>query len=163
MPVALITIHAYRSWTEDNPRGYVQRGKGGVQPPNTRLARHRAMIAACPPMLFDEHQQNLLLDCAQEMCATFNWRLHAASVTATHMHLLISWSRRDTRVREISTLLKRKLGNRLSRHKGTRGNRWFSRGADETHVRDRKHFDHLRNEYLPRHIEQGGVCWRESK
>ena len=26
MPVMLFTFHAYRSWTEDNARGYLQRG-----------------------------------------------------------------------------------------------------------------------------------------
>jgi REP element-mobilizing transposase RayT len=161
MPVALITIHAYRSWTEDNPRGYVQRGTPGVQRPNERLATHRAMIAKHPRVLFEAGQRALLIKAAAEVCASLTWRLHAAAVTPTHIHLLVSWKQRDTLVREISTLLKRKLGNRLSRRKGSRGNRWFSRGVDETPVRDRRHFDHLCGQYLPQHVEQNGVFWRE--
>jgi REP element-mobilizing transposase RayT len=140
----------------------VERGKSGVQPPNEGLARHRAMIAKHPPVLFDEHQKALLIESAQDICEKNNWRLHAASVTPTHVHLLISWKQLDIPVREISTLLKRKLGNRLSIQKGSKGNRWFSRGVDETEVAHREHFDHLCEEYLPKHVQQNGVFWRES-
>lgn len=45
MPVYLFTFHAYRSWREDNPNGYVQRGRAGIQPPNKALADYRAGIA----------------------------------------------------------------------------------------------------------------------
>lgn len=161
MPVALITIHAYRSWTEDNPRGYVQRGKRGVQAPSTQLAKHRAMIAAHPPVLFDQKKQAMLIEAAREIAAMLNCRLHAVAATPTHLHLLVSWKQHDVTVRTFSTLFKQKLGNRLSRQKGSRGNRWFSRGVDERHIQDRQHFDHLCDVYLPGHRDQNGVFWHE--
>src|SRR5882672_4433285 len=106
MPVFHFTMHAYRSWAEDNPKGYVQRGQPGIQPPNERLARHRAKIAKASPVLFDDPQKKLLIDCSQSICGDFNWRLHAAAATPTHLHLLISW--KDARPHgEIMTLLKR--------------------------------------------------------
>lgn len=169
MPVALITIHAYRSWTEDNPRGYVQRGTPGVQQPSVRLAKHRASIARQPPVVFDRGQAMMLIDTARELCGRFEWRLHAMSTTPTHLHLLISWKRDDVVVRQLSTLLKRKLGSHLTQQKNAAagdaepalGNRWFSRGVHETYIRDRQHFDHLCSVYLPRHVLQNGVFWCE--
>ena len=161
MPVGLFTNHAYRSWSEGNPRGYVQRGKPGVQPPNVRLAQHRAAIATAPPVRFDRQQMDLLINSAREVCQELGWRLHAAACTPTHVHLVVSW-KDSTPQRQVMTLLKRKLGHRLSKHKGTNGNRWFSRGGDEKPVTDRRHFDHLLRKYLPGHMNQHGVFWRET-
>jgi REP element-mobilizing transposase RayT len=137
----------------------VQRGKTGVQRPNPRLAKHRAAIAAQPPVRFDDDQQCVLLEGARELCAEHEWRLHAASATPTHLHVLVSWTDQTIAVRDITTTLKRQLGRRLSKHKGTEGNRWFSRGEDEKPVTDREHFDYLCTEYLPAHIHQNGRFW----
>ena len=40
MPVYHITLHAYRSWSPDHPRGYTRRGKG-YQKPDPEQARKR--------------------------------------------------------------------------------------------------------------------------
>ncbi len=62
MPAYLFTYHAYRSWNADNPRGFVQRGKG-IQPPNHNLARAYDAVAGAAPMIFGrEHQRILIWD-----------------------------------------------------------------------------------------------------
>lgn len=159
--MGFLTFHAYRSWSEDNPKGYVQRGKAGVQPPNSRLAKHRAAIALQPSVRFGTAQKRVLIASTRRICEDIGARVHGVSVTPTHVHVLVSW--RDARgPRALSTPLKQKLGRDLSHHKGTKGNRWFSRGCDEELVTDHKHFDYLLAQYLPKHLSENGIVWRES-
>jgi hypothetical protein len=66
MAVYLFTFHSYRSWREDNPRGYVQRGRSGVQSPNEKLAKHREQIATHSPVLFNDDQKRLLIESARD-------------------------------------------------------------------------------------------------
>lgn len=106
MPVVLITLHAYRSWSEGNARGFVQHGRG-LKPPQDRLAQWRESEAGQPPNRFHAVTHDLLHALAVEVAQAESVRLHAASVTPTHLHLLVSfeeprctcgWSRRvDTR------------------------------------------------------------------
>lgn len=90
MPIYLLTLHAYRSWTEDNPRGYVQRGRPGIQSPQPRLAQYRARIAKHPSARLDRAQMHLSLDVTREVCENLNHGPLAGSCTATHLHALVS-------------------------------------------------------------------------
>lgn len=162
IPVYLFTFHAYRSWAADNPNGYVQRSRPGIQPPSKGLAEHRSAIANDPPTRFNDAQKALLLEGVQDICGRRNWRLHGASATPSHMHVLVSWTTPKS-PRDLTTPMKRLLGMMLSQNKGDKGNRWFSRGCDETQVRNREHLAHLINEYVPKHINQDGVVWIEPR
>ena len=158
MSVFLLSFHAYRSWDEDTPRGYVQRGMEGVQPPSAALARWRAGRAKHPAVRFDASQRELLIESTREIAARRSWTIYAMCATPTHMHLILGWRDRQELDRAIHTL-KRLLGLALSRHAGTTGNRWFSRGCDRKRVRDREHFDHLVTTYIPKHVNESGVVW----
>jgi len=158
MPVYLFTLHAYRSWRADNPRGYIQHGKPGIQPPQPRLAAHRESIAKHPAVVFNKHQRSALIRSAIEIAGHRDWDLNAIAVTTTHVHMLVSWSDQADE-RHVCTALKRLLGLSLSRDVGSTGHRWFARGRDAKRIADRKHFDHLVNTYLPKHKEQGGDFW----
>jgi len=160
MPVFLFTFHAYRSWREDDPRGFVQRCAPGIQPPREGLARHRAGTATHEPVTFNADQQDLLLAAAREICNRRNWRCHAVAATPTHVHVLLSW-RGFLPVQQTVATIKRLLGLALSRHAGSAGHRWFSRGSDTKRVRDRKHLDCLIEQYLPKHVREGGRFRRE--
>jgi REP element-mobilizing transposase RayT len=162
MPVCLFTFHAYRSWRVDNPKGYVQRGQAGVQPPSKRLANYRDGIAKHTPTRFDESQKVILLDGVRDICARRDWHVHAATATPSHVHVLVSW-RTQHSPSHLATPIKRLLGMMLSQHKGEKGNRWFSRGFDQTQVRDQAHFEHLMNVYLPDHVKQNGLVWIERR
>src|SRR6476661_5211617 len=94
MSIYLLTIHTYRSWTEDNPRGYVQRGEPGIQPPRPKLAEHRASIARHGPVKLSLDQMCLAIEVAREVCETLDVIPIAASFTASHLHIVVDMSHR---------------------------------------------------------------------
>ena len=155
MPAYLFTFHAYRSWNADNPRGFVQRGKG-IQPPNHNLARAYDAVAVAAPMIFRREHQRILIWVGSDVCARRGWRLHFTATEPTHVHYLVSWRGSEpwdqvsTRIKNIASLM---LGRKLQ-HK----RRWFSKSGSRKRVRDREHLLYLTNEYLPRH---SGLKWRE--
>ena len=167
MPVYLITLHAYRSWTEDNPKGYVQRGVSGIKRPDEVRREQRASLANHPPRMFERKHQQAIVDLAQEITARRSIRLHAISCTNSHVHLIASWTGKEDlfheidsnhdQARRLANKVKTVLATLLSKQEGTIGNRWFSRGCDCIAVEDREHLNHLIEAYLPKHCTEGGV------
>lgn len=163
----MITIHAYRSWTEDNPHGYFQRGGHGVKPANPDLANKRSRIANHPPHRFSKAQQQLIINESLDITNRRVLRLHAVSCTPTHAHLIVSWFGKESLFNGINEPLKQAkyaaaktkniLSTLLSKQDGTTGKRWFSRGHDCTPVDDREHLNHLIEDYLPKHAKEGGM------
>ena len=167
MPVFFITVHTYRSWSEANPRGYIQRGEHGYKKPNEGLAAERSGRAKHPPTRLSVQQQQLVLDGLREICNTLEVKPYAASCTPTHWHLLAGWIEdyaaltcgvqpAQQQAKALVTRLKRVVGSKLSAHRGSTGNRWFSRGWDIEPVANQGHFDHLIEAYLPKHAAEGG-------
>lgn len=72
MPVYLFTIHAYQSWMPDNPRGFVERGKG-IQPPNKNVAKAYRAAATESPFLFGEFEQRVLAWIVWDCCQRRDW------------------------------------------------------------------------------------------
>jgi len=91
VPVYHLTHHAFGSWTEDHPSGYVQRGRG-LQPPSDRLHRARRAAQQQPAVRFTPKQQALILDTAAATLDRAGLRLHAAAVCPTHVHLVFSFT-----------------------------------------------------------------------
>ena len=77
VPVYLVTTHAYRSWSEGNPRGYVQRGQG-LQKTSERLARWRADNARQEPARFSADVRKVISQVVNEIAIERAVRLHAA-------------------------------------------------------------------------------------
>ncbi|MFK7790170.1 MAG: hypothetical protein AB8C95_11855 [Phycisphaeraceae bacterium] len=167
MPVFMITLHAYRSWSEDNPDGYYQRGEHGVKQPDPDLAYRRSKFANEPPHRFTAHQKQFIIAELPDITARRDIQLHAASCTATHVHLVVSWFGQEAIIKTvaeplaqantISAKVKNILALLLSKEDGTTGNRWFSRGCDCTPVDDHEHLNYLLTTYLPKHLLEGGV------
>jgi hypothetical protein len=168
MPVYLCTIHAYRSWSEGHPRGFVQRGDG-LKKTNQRLARWRADHASHEPARFAPQTQELILDVTVQIAQECKTRLHVITVTRTHVHMLISFRspactcgasarhcRKNCPARDLAGKFivrdKRKVGQAIAKQQATAGRPWLSRGWDMTPVKDRPHFDHLVQRYLPKHV-----------
>jgi len=156
MPAYLFTLHAYRSWNPDNPRGFVQEGKG-LQAPNEGLARYYREHARHKAVRFRRFHQSVLVWIAFDACARRNWRLHCVATEPTHVHFLVSW-RCEEKWNAVRTRLKTLSSLMLGRKCGRPGRKWFSRKGSRKRVRDREHFDYLVNEYLPGHR---GLRWRK--
>ncbi len=157
MPVYLITLHTYRSWNTDRP--HVQRGQTGVQPVYSNLAKYRNQIANHAPVQFGPSQRRIVSQAVIEVCQNTDRQLHALTVVPNHVHVLCSWKNEEL-PEKAATHFKRIIGMKLSRDKGSTGNRWFSRGQDIERISDRKHFDYLVEIYLPKHLEQNGIFWK---
>ncbi|TWU00165.1 hypothetical protein Pla108_11100 [Botrimarina colliarenosi] len=155
MPVFLITIHAYRSWNADHPRGYVRHGKG-ILPPNAEQAKAYDERAADLPALFGDAEQAAIASISADACLRRIWRLHAIAVEPTHAHLLVSW-RDDTRSSVVGGKIKNLISRELNLGLATK-RKWLSRGASRKRVKDQRHFDHLLETYLPKHR---GLFWKE--
>lgn len=159
MPVFLITLHAYRSWNADNPKGYVRRDGQGIHRRNDAVAIARDAVATQPAAVFERAKHGLILEAAREVATRRGWKLHAAAITPTHIHLLLSWSGyldADIAAAKFKSI----IGITLSKHAGVTGKRWFSRGQSAKRVKDRAHFDYLVTSYLPNHEHQGGAFRR---
>jgi hypothetical protein len=174
MAVFVGTVHAYRSWREDDPRGHVQRGEG-LRKPNASRAKWRAEHARNEPARFDRALQEIFVRVVEEIIKEFDFRLHAQSATRTHLHVLMSFRSpactcgaskyclASCPARQLTekylARLKRKLGQAAAKHHNTKRRPWLSRGWDITPVRNRDHFNYLVEEYLPKHaiVEQGIV------
>jgi hypothetical protein len=179
MPVYFVTCHAYRSWSEANPRGYVQRDEG-LKPPSDKLAKwrvERADLRGQPPTRFDDDQKKLLLDVIEELCGEHALQLYGSSCTATHLHMLIGFEAPSCQcgadaehcratcdakahADDWATHVKRIGGFRLARMAHVRGRKWFGRGWDVTPVRNLQHWRHLHRVYLSKHEAVGGLVRR---
>jgi hypothetical protein len=166
MPVYLCTTHAYRSWEEDHPNGYVQRDEG-LKPPSENLRRWRSEHALHEPVRFSKELQSLIIDVVEHISIEKCARLHAVAATRTHVHSLISfrspacicgvsehcWRNCASRAFAEKFIIraKQKCGQAIAQHQQTKGRPWFSRGWDLTPVRNKSHFDYLITTYLPKH------------
>ena len=174
MPVYLLTVHAYRSWSEGHSRGYVQHNDG-LQPASSELACWREAQANHPPARFDRDAQRALIEVTLAIVQEKQLRAHASVATQTHVHVVVSFRspnctcgnpknhcNRGCAARgfaeEVIVRMKRKMGQALAKMNGTSGRPYFSRGWDLTRVKDRQHFDFLIETYLPKHAEvENGV------
>jgi REP element-mobilizing transposase RayT len=156
MPVYLFTLHSYRSWNPDNPRGFVRRGEG-VRPTDDGMALAYANAASEPPFLFGDCEQSVLHWIVWDLCQRRAWRLHTIAFDPSHVHILLSW-RDETPMPQVF----RKTKNLMSRELGLRcrpkRKHWFGKFGSKQRVREQAHFDHLINSYFPRHR---GLVWRE--
>ena len=156
MPVYHFTLHAYRSWRADHPRGYTKRGKG-YQPPDPDEAKRRDERAKQDPAKFEEEVQIQIIRITHDFCRRRKMRFHGAGNEEGHTHLVLSW-RSYMAWHEVMRRLKNVLATELNKHFNTPGKQWFVRGGSRKRVRDEKHLDRLLDKYFPDHP---GVYWRE--
>jgi hypothetical protein len=159
MPVYHFTIHAYRSWRPDHPRGYTVKGKG-YQPPDPDKAAEYDERAKQDSVIFDAAIQREILVLAHEICEKEGWRLECAGFDQTHTHLVLSWTGFN-RWEDVDRRLKNLLALKLNRGHKTPGKRWFVRGRSAPRrVRDAKHLNYLKKTYLPDHP---GLYWERGQ
>ncbi|MEM7575960.1 MAG: transposase [Planctomycetota bacterium] len=155
MPVHLFTFHAHGSWMPDRPEGFVQR-KRGVLPTDSDMALAYRSRQTKPDATFTLETREAMITVLRDSAVPQNFELHAIATDPSHIHALIAWHDDRTAVR-----MRQKLKESLTRSLNQRFDRrtWFGRGGHDRRVRDRTHFDHLRNTYLPGHA---GPNWFSS-
>jgi REP element-mobilizing transposase RayT len=158
MAVFMLTLHAYRSWMPDHPRGFVIRGKG-IQGPDPRLARRYHALARHERMVFSDERCEQIIAAVREECEKQQWRLLAIVVVWTHMHVIVSWQGFRS-VKRVRAVLKRAITTWLRDWSGEQ-RKWLAGGGSIKRVRDRDHYLHLTRRYLPRHRRYGGRQWYE--
>ena len=158
MPVYHFTLHAYRSWRPDHPRGYTKRNEG-YQPPDPELAQQYDDLAKFPPVEFDQEIQEILILGAHDICTRRGWRLHGIGTDPEHVHIVLSW-KTYTPWRQVMEKLKNLLSLFIARAKSVPGRKWFVVNGSRTRVLDDEHLKYLLNTYLPSHR---GLCWREGR
>ncbi len=173
MPVYLLTIHAYATWSKDDRSGCVQHDDG-LKPPSERFARWRREHSGHEPAKFTAELQAILVGAAEQIATERQVTLRGSTAMATHAHELISFRSPACtcgasehcsancpaliHAEAIFTRIKQKMGQALAKNAGTRGRPWFSRGWCITPVRDRQHFDHHLETYLLKHAaRQSGM------
>ena len=157
MAVYHFTLHAYRSWRADHPRGYTVFGEG-YRPANEVAARCNDERASQKPATFSHDVQVVMLQLTHDICVVEHWRLEAVAFDPTHAHVLLSWKNFQS-WEEVQRRLKNLLSLKLNQHFRSTGRKWFSRrhGAPRG-VRDRAHYDQLVDRYFPSH--RRGIGWR---
>ncbi len=159
MPVFHFILHAYGSWHPDNEHGWHQHGEPWAQKPNAALGSYRRKSQRWQSVEFHDELQRELLAMALEICQRRMWRCHAAAITKTHLHAVISWFG-NTPADDVQHTMKRLLGWRATKLTKIEGRRWFSDGGKPIRVRESVHLVYLVREYLP---EQGGLYWKENE
>jgi len=155
MPVSILTLHAYRSWMPDHPRGYVKRGE--VLPPSEDAAARYRQNATQDRVRFTPDILLVLHSGALDIAQRRGWRIHAVFGETTHLHLVVSWQD-ETSPQEMRRVFANLLSKFLGEHAGVRGKRWFARRPSCKPVRDRTHLAHLVGEYREQHR---ALRWRE--
>lgn len=158
MAVYHFTLHAYRSWRPDHPRGYVHH-TNGLLPPDPVAAKWYDAHAKSEPTIFDEKVQRLLYRGTSEICRNRNWRFHGGASDPTHFHVLVSWIE-FVSCQDVLARMKNLLSYILGQEIRPRGRKWFVRGGSKRRVKDRGHFDYLLDKYFPDHR---GLVWREGE
>jgi hypothetical protein len=158
MAVYHFTLHAYRSWSPDNRRGYTVRGKG-YQRPDKKRSRQYNDCANFAKVDFDAPIQEVLILGSYDICRRRNWRLHCVGTDLSHVHMVISW-RGFKPWREVMEKLKNVLSLFLGRATQTPGRRWFVTDGSRKRVMNEEHLNYLITEYLPDHP---GLFWREGQ
>lgn len=180
MPVYHLTIHAFGSWQEDHPKGYVQRGSG-LKLPSGSLDAARRGLQKQAAVRFESEWYSLLREELVQVAERYGVRLHGLAVTPTHLHVVLSFrspacacGALDNRhcgksceayryAAGFATRFKRNAGMALRRESGRDGLKWFSRGWHLSRVRDREHLAQLLDVYLPEHRGQVGAVWIEEE
>ncbi len=142
----------------DHPRGYVRRGTGILKPDSDAATAYNA-VARDERIVFDDPRCAQIIEAVRDLCERKRWRLHGVTVVWTHVHVLVSWQGYIDSAR-VRAVLKRAITTWLRDVAGER-RRWLSRAGSVKRVRDRKHFNHLMQRYLPAHRRYGGRQWYE--
>jgi hypothetical protein len=103
---------------------------------------------------FESEIQRQLVDTILESSRKQMFEAYYIATDSTHVHVLSGW-RANKRGTVLRGQLKWSLSRALNLKFGKR--KWLAEGGSGKQVKDRQHFNHLRDIYLPKH---NGWKWR---
>jgi REP element-mobilizing transposase RayT len=151
MPAPLayhITWTAYGTWLPGDPRGSVESGVPGVQPPDEgRLLTAQSRLTH-PPVTFDEAQRALIEQVIKEHCRIRGWVVHALNARSNHVHVVVT---ADREPEEVMNQLKAWCSRRLSHavgaaasaapKKAVRRKKWFTEHGSTKWINDEAYLE----------------------
>jgi REP element-mobilizing transposase RayT len=157
MPCYHFILHAYGTWMPDEDDGFVRRGEGRL-PQDTKVASQYRNRMLANAILFDDSQQQLLINEVHTASKHQDFRVHFIATEPTHIHTLVSWRDEDRPFEKFRASIRQSLSRRLSMVFGKR--QWLSDGGSRRRVSNQEHYDYLVCTYLPDH---GGWKWSEDR
>ncbi len=156
MPCFLFTYHGYGTWLPNRSRGYVKRGQG-ILPPDEHMHRLYTESMTETIVCFNGEIQLELIRAALEAAPHQRFEPYYIATDSSHLHVLLGWrhSKRSVLLRsQLKWSLTRALNLKYEHRK------WLADKGNCKQVKDRQHFDYLRNVYLPKH---NGWKWQPER
>ena len=141
------------SWSEawDQQIGFIEPHKlHAGDPVRLRMSQERMTH---PPVRLSNQMIETIIDTLGDCSADSDWRIAAASIEATHMHLLLTYT--DRNIDGTVKWLKDRTTKAVHRSTSHTGPVW-SKGKWRGFVFDTQAWDNMR-EYIERHNERRGV------
>ncbi len=82
----MITMTSYGTWLPGDIRGSIN--KGILLPPRPALERHARRLLRSPPVVFSDHEQDVLARSLDTTATLYDYPLEAVAIEATHCHVL---------------------------------------------------------------------------
>lgn len=157
MPCYLFTFHAHGSWLSDryqaSNNGIYQRALFADQdrfvlPKSRKPIRSTGLLAA---------EQKLAIEGLARAADLHDCRLHYVATDRTHVQVLVSWQG-DCHWKQQRANLRKAIVKNLQLMRGRET--WLSEGSSRKQIRDRRQFEQLVKEKLPKYR---GLKWSEQR
>jgi REP element-mobilizing transposase RayT len=122
----LITWTTYGSWLPGDTRGWVEKGKAGIQDADEQRQRaaHEQLIAAA--VVLDREQRGVVEATVRAHCELRGWQLHAVNARSNHVHVVVT---ADVAPEVVMNQFKAWCSRRLNERKDKRERWWTKHGS----------------------------------
>jgi REP element-mobilizing transposase RayT len=141
-----ITWTTYGTWLPGDERGWIQRGKSGIQPPDEQRQRFADLALAEDPVILTPRQRAIIEQTIAEHCRIRNWTLHAVNARSNHVHVVVTATvDADEAMKQFKAWCSRKLSDdaglteRVAARAGRR--HWFTEGGDKEMIEDETYLE----------------------
>lgn len=78
------------TWLHGDDRGWVERGKTGIQAPDPDRRRRELRTMEVDPVFLEPSMRDIAADTIRAHCDIRRWRLHALNVRSNHIHVVVT-------------------------------------------------------------------------
>lgn len=139
-----LTWTTYGAWLPGDERGWVEKGKPGIQTANPLRVQTAQELMAEEPVILTAEQRVIVDEVLVQHCQIRKWILHARNVRTNHVHIVVTALVEPEKVRE---QFKAWGSRRLSEHAGLVGRRkngqkrWWTEGGDIEWIYEDQHLE----------------------